>query len=287
MGAKLTDFVTLTKPEVTSLVLAATAIGFYLGSAGPLPVGRLLGALFGTALVSAGTAALNMYLEREADGRMKRTAGRPLPAGRMHPTTALCFGLALAVAGGAYLYFQINPLSSFLALTTLATYLLLYTPLKSRTHLCTLVGAFPGAAPPLIGWAAARGTVDLEAWVLYGILFLWQFPHFLAIAWMYRQDYARAGMRMLPASDEEGSFTFREIVFFTAALVPASLLPAVLGVTGPVYAIGAAILGVGFLWSGVWASFRRTGRGARVLLHASVIYLPLLYALLALDRQAG
>jgi protoheme IX farnesyltransferase len=286
-AAGLRDLVTLTKPEVTLLVVAATAIGYYLASPSPAERGRFVGALIGTALVSGGTAALNMFMERELDARMRRTALRPLPAGRMRPATAFGVGLGLAAAGGGCLYAFVNGLSSAIALATLATYLLIYTPLKRRTGLCTFLGAFPGAAPPLIGWAAARGTLGAEAWALFAILFLWQFPHFLAIAWMYRQDYARAGMRMLPPADDDGVATFRRIVLFTAALVPASFLPSLLGVGGPVYLAGAAVLGGAFLASCVWAARNRTGWHARMLLHASVAYLPLLWGLLALDRRGS
>lgn len=281
------DLFILAKPEVSSLVLAATFIGFYLGSPSPLDLSRLAGVLLGTGLVAGGTGALNMYLEREADGRMRRTANRPLPAGRMRPRVALGYGLFLAAVGGVVLYFLANPLSCALAIGTLLSYLLLYTPLKSRTHLCTLVGAFPGAMPPLIGWAAARGSLGVEAFTLYLILFLWQFPHFLAIAWIYRQDYARAGMVMLPPADARGDTTHRRIIMATLALVPASLLPAFLSVAGAVYVAGALVLGAGFLVAGIWASAERTSGRARVLLHASVAYLPLLYALLVLDARSG
>ncbi len=285
--ASLRDLATLAKPEVTGLVVAATAIGFYLGAPQPLPPGRFFATLLGTALVSGGTGALNMWWERNADGRMRRTAARPLPSGRLSPATALVFGLVLAAAGGALLWLAVNALASLLALGTLASYLLVYTPLKTRSHLCTLVGAVPGAAPPLIGWAAAHGSLGPEAWSLYAILFLWQFPHFLAIAWMYRQDYERAGMRMLPPADADGTGTFRQILLFTAALLPASLIPSLLGVAGTVYAFGAAVLGMAFLAGGYWAARARTSRHARVLLHVSVAYLPLLYALLALDRRVS
>jgi protoheme IX farnesyltransferase len=283
---RLRDYATLTKPEVTFLVVIATAIGYYLASQGPLDYVRFLGTCVGTGLVSAGTAALNMYWEREADARMRRTAARPLPGGRIGPNAALAFGIALAVIGGAYLFVFVGALAAALALATLLTYLLLYTPLKSRTHWCTLIGAFPGAAPPLIGWAAARGELAPEAWILYAVLFLWQFPHFLAIAWMYRQDYARAGMRMLPPKDDSGRLTFAEIVAFLVVLIPVSILPAVLGFAGPIYVAGAALLGAAFLASGVWAAADRTAARARVVLHVSVAYLPLLYALLALDHRA-
>ncbi len=287
LSARARDLFSLAKPEVTGLVVAAAAIGFTVGSGPKVDVLRLLAVVLGTGLVSGGTAALNMVLERDADARMRRTAGRPLPAGRMSPHTALAYGIALATVGGAYLWFFVNPLSSILALATLASYLLLYTPLKSRTHLCTVVGAFPGAAPPLIGWAAARGSLGPEAWALYAILFLWQFPHFLAIAWMYRQDYERAGMVMLPPADQDGVATFRRILLFSALLVPASLVPTMLGIAGNLYLWGAAALGVSFVLSCLWASRQRTGWHARVLLHASVIYLPLLYALLAIDRRVS
>ena len=287
MGTKQTlrDLITLAKPEVTALVLGATAVGYALGSGASVDRAGLSFVLLGTGLVSAGTAALNMYVEREADGRMVRTQSRPLPSGRMSPTAALVYGVVLSLAGGGLLWIRANPLASVLALATLASYLLLYTPLKSRTHLCTVVGAFPGAAPPLIGWAAARGSLGVEAWALYAILFLWQFPHFLAIAWMYRKDYARAGMRMLPPADGAGEATFRRILLFSALLVPASVLPSFLGIAGDLYLWGSLVLGMSFLLSCLWASHRRTGWHARVLLHASVIHLPLLYALLAADRR--
>lgn len=285
--ARMRDVVTLTKPEVTSLVVVAAAVGYWLASPSPLSLGRFFGALFGTALVSGGTAALNMWIERDADGRMLRTAQRPLPSGRMRPGTALGVGVALAAIGGAYLYFFINPLSSALALATLASYLLIYTPLKQRTQWCTFLGAFPGAAPPLIGWAAARGTLDPGAWALFAILFLWQFPHFLAIAWMYRQDYAKAGMHMLPPADVDGVVTFRRILLCSVALLPVSLLPSMLGSTGMLYPAGAIVLGIAFAASGWWAGRYKTGFHARVILHASVAYLPLLWALLAFDRRAS
>ncbi len=287
VSERMRDLVTLTKPEVTSLVVVAAAVGFRMASPSPLNWGRFLGVLLGTALVSGGTAALNMWIERDADGRMLRTAKRPLPAGRMRSGTALGVGLALATIGGGYLYFFVNPLSSALALATLASYLLIYTPLKQRTQWCTFLGAFPGAAPPLIGWAAARGTLDPGAWALFAILFLWQFPHFLAIAWMYRQDYERAGMRMLPPADVDGVVTFRRILLCSVAMLPVSLLPSYLGATGWLYPVGAIALGLAFVASGWWAARYKTGWHARVILHASVAYLPLLWALLAFDRRGS
>ncbi len=284
-SASLRDYATLAKPEVMSLILVAAGAGFYLGTEGPLDWLRLFHTLLGTGLVAGGTGTLNQVWERKTDSRMHRTAQRPLPAGRMKTATALSYGLVLSIAGTIYLWLLVSPLTSLLAVLTLATYLLLYTPLKSRTPLCTIVGAFPGAMPPLIGWAAVRGTLDLEAWVLYGILFLWQFPHFLAIAWIYREDYARGGILMEPVVDPSGKSTFRQILVTSALLVPLSLAPALLGMGGKLYLLGAIPLGLGFLAFGIWSARERTARPARYLLHASVLYLPALFALLMFDKQ--
>ena len=204
--------------------------------------------------------------------------------GRLAPAEALAYGLILSLVGGGELWLAVNPLTSALALLTLATYLLLYTPLKKRTPLCTLVGAFPGAMPPLIGWAAARNSLSLEAWALYAILFLWQFPHLLAIAWMYREDYARAGLQMLPRRDPEGSATVRQILAYTLALVPVSLIPAFLGHAGVAYLVGAAIFGLAFLCYGARLARSRTNALARQLLLASIVYLPLVFGLLMIDK---
>lgn len=284
-SASLRDYATLAKPEVMSLILVAAGAGFYLGTEGPLDWLRLFHTLLGTGLVAGGTGTLNQVWERKTDSRMRRTAQRPLPAGRMKAATALRFGLGLSIAGTVYLWLLVSPLTTLLAVLTLATYLLLYTPLKSRTPLCTIVGAFPGAMPPLIGWAAVRGTLDLEAWVLYGILFLWQFPHFLAIAWIYREDYARGGILMEPVVDPSGKSTFRQILVTSALLVPLSAAPALLGMGGKLYLLGAIPLGLGFLAFGIWSARERTARLARYLLHASVLYLPALFALLMFDKQ--
>ncbi len=284
-SASLRDYATLAKPEVMSLILVAAGAGFYLGTEGPLDWLRLFHTLLGTGLVAGGTGTLNQVWERKTDSRMRRTAQLPLPAGRMKAATALRFGLGLSIAGTVYLWLLVSPLTTLLAVLTLATYLLLYTPLKSRTPLCTIVGAFPGAMPPLIGWAAVRGTLDLEAWVLYGILFLWQFPHFLAIAWIYREDYARGGILMEPVVDPSGKSTFRQILVTSALLVPLSLAPALLGMGGKLYLLGAIPLGLGFLAFGIWSARERTARPARYLLHASVLYLPALFALLMFDKQ--
>jgi protoheme IX farnesyltransferase len=282
----LADYVELTKPGVTGLILFSTLVGFYLGSTQELQLLLLVHTLLGTALVAGGTAALNQVWEREADGKMWRTRNRPLPAGRLSPVRALCFGVTLSVAGVLYLGWKTNWLSALLALLTLASYLFLYTPLKTRTPLCTLVGAFPGAIPPLIGWVAVRGEITLTAWVLYGILFFWQFPHFLSIAWLYRDDYARASIAMLPVVEPDGHSTSRQILFYCAALLPLSLVPTWLGVTGTIYFIGTLILGIGFLYFAVRMGLAKSKMEARRLLQASVIYLPLVYGLMLLDKIA-
>jgi protoheme IX farnesyltransferase len=282
--ARLADYWTLTKPEVNFLVLVSTLVGFYLASRGPLGFGRLFHTLLGTLLVASGTATLNQCLERHSDKRMRRTANRPMPAGRLTPAEAFCFGILLAAAGGWELWVFTNPLTSELALLTLASYLVFYTPLKKKTPLCTLVGAFPGAMPPLIGWAAVRNSLSPVAWALYIILFLWQFPHLLAIALMYREDYARAGLQMLPRNDREGRATVGQILGYSLALIPASLLPVFLGQAGKAYLVGALVLGFGFLHYGMRLALQRSDSSARRLALASVVYLPLVFALMMVDK---
>ena len=281
---KLADYWTLTKPEVNSLVIASTLAGFYLGWRGAMNYGLMFHTLAGTLLVASGTATLNQWMERKHDARMRRTANRPLPAGRLSPAEALWFGILLSGAGGLYLGLVVNVLASALAIATLASYLLLYTPLKRKTPYCTLVGAFPGAMPPLIGWAAARGNLSLEALVLYAILFFWQFPHFLSIAWMYREDYARAGLLMLPQNDPQGRRAARQILVTSLALLPISLLPTLLGQMGWVYFLGALPLGLGLLYYGVLTAKVRSNALARRLLLASVLYLPLVFGLMIVDK---
>ena len=285
--SRLADYWALTKPEVNFLVVATTLAGFDLGLRGPMNWALLAHTLFGTLLVASGTGTLNQWVEHRADAQMRRTATRPLPAGRLAPREALAFGILLAVAGALELWLAANALASGLAILTTATYLLLYTPLKKKTSLCTLVGAFPGAAPPLIGWAAARGSLSLEAWALYAIVFFWQFPHFLAIAWMYREDYARAGLRMLPENDHEGRATSRQIVAYLLALVPVSLVPAFLGQVGWIYVLGALALGAAFLYSGAQLARSRSKALAKRLLMASIVYLPLVFGLMMLDKHAA
>ncbi len=281
----ISDYIELTKPNVTTLILMSTAVGFYLGSLHSMNLLLLLHTLIGTTLVASGTAALNEFWERDVDAKMLRTRERPLPAGRMAPWKALCFGIMLAIVGMLYLGLLTNWLASLLAALTLTSYLFLYTPLKKRTPLCTLVGAFPGAIPPLIGWVVARGEITLTGGILYLILFLWQFPHFLAIAWMYREDYARGGIAMLPVVEPNGESTGRQIVAFAAVLIPISLLPSLLGVTGPLYLVGALLLGVAYLYYGSLAAAAKTTLQARRLLQASVIYLPLVYGLMMIDKK--
>jgi protoheme IX farnesyltransferase len=282
--ARPAGFLALTKPDVTFLVVLTTFAGFYLGSAGSLDLPRLLHTLFGTTLVAAGTSALNQYFERVSDARMRRTASRPLPLGVLRPAEALWFGCGLILSGTAHLAVLVNGLASLLALATAVSYLAAYTPLKKRTTWATLVGAFPGAVPPVIGWAAARGSLGAGAWVLYAVLFFWQFPHFLAIAWMYREDYARAGIRMLPVVDRSGSATFAQIVLMAAALVPTSLLAAVVGLAGVRYFFGAVLLGMALVQVCLWASRSKTNVRAKWLMHATVLHLPLLLGLMMLDK---
>ena len=277
-------YVVLTKPDVTFLVVITTVAGFYLGSTGPMSWALLLYTVFATMLVAGGTAALNQYIEREMDAVMRRTAARPLPAGILQPRDVLIFGVITIVVGAAWLAIAVNVLSSLVALATSLLYLGLYTPLKTRTPFSTAVGAIPGALPPLIGWAAARGSLGLGGWVLVAILFFWQFPHFMAIAWMYREDYARAGIRMLPVVDRSGDSTFRQIVCTSAILVWVSALPSVVGMAGKLYFFGALVLGMLLLQVGLWANRSRSNARAKWLMHATVAHIPLLLAWLILDK---
>jgi protoheme IX farnesyltransferase len=282
--ATLGDYFELTKPSVVWLILMSTGVGFYVASSGPLDFLLLLHTVLGTALLAGGTGALNQWIERRADAKMRRTESRPLPAGRLRPLPAALFGLGLSLAGMGYLAFAVNPLSALLGFLTWASYLGLYTPLKTRTPLSTFVGAFPGAVPPLIGWVAVRNAIGLEGWVLFAILFLWQFPHFYAIAWMYREDYSRAGILMLPVVEPDGVSTGRQIVCYAALLVPVSVTPAILGMAGIPYFVGALLLSLAYLYFGVLVARRKTAWQARRLLQASVFYLPLLYVLLVVNR---
>jgi protoheme IX farnesyltransferase len=278
------DFFELTKPRVTLMVLVTTVVGFYLGSHSVPDYLRLVQTLLGTALAAAGTLALNQLLERDADAAMERTRRRPLPEGRVQATEALIFGVALTLLGLVILWTAVNILSALVTAAITASYLFAYTPLKQKSSLCSVVGAVPGALPPVIGWAAARGQLDLGAWVLFAIMFLWQIPHTLAIARLYREDFARAGIRFLPVIEPDGRSTGRQILTTCLALLAVSLLPTMLHVTGYLYFVAAFLLGALFLGCGVSLAISRSASAARRLLLASLIYLPLLLAAMALDR---
>lgn len=280
------DYFALTKPEVNFLIVVTTFVGFYLGSpftGRDFPVLRSINAVLGTLFVASGTGTLNQYIERRFDAQMRRTSRRPLASGRLNPSAVLWFGIALSVLGTVYLAAAVNLLASLLALGTLCSYLFLYTPLKRKSPLCTLVGAFPGAMPPLIGWAAASGQLTFAAWTLYSLLFLWQFPHFMSIAWMYREDYARAGYVVLP-HDERARFRLVDwqTLLPLLLLLPASLLPAVINKASAAYCIGAMLLFGGFLYAGAQFVLRKSNPSARQLLSASIIYLPSLFSLMIL-----
>jgi len=284
MVSRASAYIALTKPDVSFLVLMTTAAGYYMGARGPVSWLHMSHVIIGTLLIAGGTAALNHYLERESDRYMRRTASRPLPSGVLRPGRALAFGVTLAIAGAVDLYFAAGALASGLGVLTCLSYLLAYTPLKKRTVWATFVGAFPGAIPPMIGWVAATGSLDRGAWLLFGILFLWQFPHFYAISWMYREDYARAGIMMLPVVDREGTRTFRQIILYAAALVGVSLLPAVLGLAGIVYFFGALVVCTALLQVCLWAASNKTNVRAKWLMHATVLHIPLLLGLMAYDK---
>jgi protoheme IX farnesyltransferase len=280
----LAVYADLFKARLTFLVLLTTLVGFYLGSRGPVDYLLMLHTLLGTALVAAGASALNQLMEREYDAKMRRTQDRPLPSGRLQPQTVLFVG-GLAGAGGLlYLALAVNPITGAIGAFTLISYLFIYTPLKRVTWLNTAVGAVPGALPPLMGWTGARGELSGEGWALFAILAFWQLPHFLAIAWIYREEYARAGFKMLPGIDPQGHRTGRQAVSHTLGLLPVSLCPFLFKLTGPIYLIGALILGVGFLWFAIQFSRHLTVPRARQLFYASILYLPLLLAVMVLDK---
>ena len=279
LKSKLRDYYTLTKPEVNLLILMTTSTGYYLASRGPFHIAGLVNTLVGTLLVASGTATLNQWYERRWDGQMLRTASRPLPAGRLSAREAFWFGMLLSIAGGIYLAVAVNGLAALLAVSTLLSYLLIYTPLKRKTPLCTMLGAIPGAMPTLIGWAGAAGVIDRNAWFLFAVLFLWQFPHFLAIALMYRDDYARAGYRMLPHFDLDARFTRAEILGFTIVLILMTLLP-LAGHGGPVYLSVVSLASVYLLYH-VGKLMKSTSKvlASRVV-HASVLYLPVVLVMM-------
>jgi len=278
------DYWALTKPEVNFLIVVTTFAGFYLGAGvgwHDFPFVRALNAVLGTLLVASGTGTLNQYIERRYDAQMRRTARRPLAAGRLKPSAVLWFGIGLSLLGSVYLALAVNSLASLLAVATLLSYLFIYTPLKRKTPLCTLVGAFPGAMPPLIGWVAASGTLNKEAWALYAVLFLWQFPHFMAIAWMYRSDYARAGYLVLPRQDDSrGCWVDLQTLLPLLLLAVLNLLLVLTTYARTLYLVGALLLSAGFVFFGMQFVLRRSNSAARRLLLASIMYLPLLFVLM-------
>ena len=278
------DFVALTKPRLNLLVLLTTVAGLYLGSPNGVALALLVHTLIGTALVAGGAAALNQVWERETDRRMRRTSGRPLPRGRLGVAEGTWFGVLLAIAGLVELALGATPAAAAVAGATLISYVLVYTPLKTRTSLATIVGAVPGALPPVIGWAAATGDITLPAIVLFGIVFFWQMPHFLAIAWMYKDDYRNAGIPLLPVVEPDGRRTGRQALLYTAALWPVSLLPALVGLAGAPYSAIATSLGIVFIWLSVVFARDRSHESARQLFLFSITYLPLLLGALVADR---
>jgi protoheme IX farnesyltransferase len=278
------DFLALTKPRVNLLVLVTTVIGFHLGNRGGSDLARLFHTVVGTFLVASGAAAFNQILERDVDARMRRTLQRPLPDGRLHAGEATWFASALSVAGILQLGLGANWIAAGVALATIVSYALIYTPLKRVTSLATVIGAVPGALPPVIGWAAARESLSIEAWVLFAIVFFWQMPHVLAISWLYREDYERGGIRVLPVEEPDGRSTSFQVVNYAAALIPVTLLPTVVGLAGRVYFAGALILGAASLVLAIRFARQRTPQRARQLFYASLVYLPILWVLMLANR---
>ena len=285
-SSAVADWATLMKVRISVMVVFSTLVGYILGAQGPLDMARLIHTLLATFLTSAGAGVLNQVYEREADGCMVRTADRPLPAGRISIEQANRVGLILTAFGILYLGIAVNGLTVLVGALTSGSYLLLYTPLKQRTPHNTAVGAVSGALPPVGGWTAATGQLGGEALALFGILFLWQFPHFYAIAWMYRDDYARGGYRMLSVDDPGGDRTAHQVVLYSLVLLSCSLMPALLGIAGPVYFSGAVVLGLIVLWQGLSFAQSRTDGRARSLLRSTLIYLPALWLIMVLDKTA-
>lgn len=282
--SRFSSYIELTKPRIGVMVLVTAAMGYFLGGKGVQDWGVFIVLLVGTFLSSSGASALNNYLERDADKLMHRTMHRPIPSGVIQPHHARLFGIALSLIGTILLAVMINLLTAFLALLTVFLYVFLYTPLKRTTTLNTIIGAIPGAIPPLGGWAAATGSLSLGAWTLFLILFLWQHPHFYAIAWICRDDYARGGFKMLPVFDPDGRKTVTQILLFSLLLIPISIVPTLIGMSGWIYFFGALLLGIGMLHGGMALAITRSNANARYVLHASLVYLPALLALIVFDR---
>lgn len=283
--ARFGDFVELTKPRLTMLSVLTTLAGFYMATTGELEIMLLVHTMLGTLLVGGGCGALNMFVEREHDLQMRRTMTRPIPAGRVTPNEALVLGLVMSIGGIVYLALAVNVLTGILAAATVVSYVMFYTPMKRLSTLNTVVGGIPGALPPVMGWVAVKNGIGPEALVLFGILFCWQMPHFLALAWMYRNDYERAGYKMLTVVDPEGGSTSRQILIYTAALLPISLIPTMQGIAGGYYFFGALVLGLMFLAVGMVLAFTRKNKHAKYLFYYSLLYLPLLLLVMALDRR--
>lgn len=281
---RIAAYFELTKPRIAFMLVLTSAAGFYLGSTGEFQTGLFINAMIGITLLAFGVATLNQYIERDIDRRMTRTEKRPLPSGKLMPAEALIFGILQCIIAELYLVFLVNGLTAVLGLTVIIGYVLMYTPMKTRTSASTAVGAFPGAMPPLMGWTAAANEITAPAVVLFAILFLWQFPHFLAIAWMYRKQYANAGIKMLPVVEPSGRLTARQMVLFAAMLIPVSLAPYILGTAGVIYLVGAVLLGIWFLYASIKTAREKTDESARRLLMVSVIYLPLIFGLMVLDH---
>jgi len=282
--SRTSDFVALAKPRLNMLVVASTLVGYAMADGEPLGLLRVCGLLLGTGLVAGGASTFNQVAERDLDALMRRTRRRPLPDQRLQPLEGVLFGTAMTLAGLLLIVAASNVVAAAVALATLLSYVVIYTPLKRRSSFSTVVGAIPGALPPIIGWSAVTGTMPAQAWTLFGIMFLWQLPHFLAIAWMYREDYARAGFPMLPVLEPDGRSTGRQAVVYCAALVPVSLAPTLLRMTGTIYFAGALVLGLAFLWLTIRFARTRSVGDARRVFFGSIIYLPVLWILMIVDR---
>ncbi len=285
LKGKAAAYFELTKPRIAFLLVLTSAAGFYIGTVGAFDTMLFVHSMAAITLLAFGVATLNQWVERNIDPLMERTRTRPLPSKRVTPTEAFVFGILQCVAAEAYLYFFVNGLTAFLGILVIVGYVLVYTPLKTKTTACTAIGAIPGALPPLMGFTAAANEITMVAWALFAMQFLWQFPHFLAIAWMYRDQYRQAGIKMLPAVEPDGRITVRQIVMFTIMLVPVSLAPFFFATDGIIYLVGAVLLGVWFLWASVRTARTKTNESARALLLVSVIYLPLLFILMVADKR--
>jgi heme o synthase len=281
---KLAAYVELTKPRIAFMLVLTSAAGFYLGSVQGFNFVLFTNAMIGIALLAFGVATLNQYLERKTDALMTRTANRPLPTNKVTKTEALVFGVLQCLAAELYLFFLVNGLTAALGLIVIVGYVLLYTPLKTRTSASTAIGALPGAMPPLMGWTSAADSINIGAWMLFALLFLWQFPHFLAIASMYKEQYAKAGIKMLPTLEKDGRITARQIVMFSILTVAVSLAPFFIGMSGVYYLVGASLLGIWFLWTSIQAARFKTVEKSRKLLLVSVLYLPIIFALMVFNH---